>query len=283
MATPTASSVELSVDCHCACLAHALATENEEVMGLLVGDTIMNPDGTSTVRVAAAHILTRTDKREDRCEISEIQLANASAEAERLSLERGQKIRIVGWYHSHPHITVLPSHVDVRTQGSWQSMDSSFVGLIYSVFNEESDRTLRFQLTAFQAAEVANPVGRTQTFEQVEVPIKLMSEGFPQQMLGVKSPQLVVELMKVLFQEEETACQQALAKIDECCPGNPLVAIHHNAVHDKCLCKLLEYGCVPLQRLFSKTLDANQQRLEVLQDEEAVLRAKIAELKESTK
>jgi hypothetical protein len=22
----------------------------------------------------------------------------------------------VGWYHSHPHITCLPSHVDVRTQ-----------------------------------------------------------------------------------------------------------------------------------------------------------------------
>ena len=26
--------------------------------------------------------------------------------------------RVVGWYHSHPHITALPSHVDVRTQAA---------------------------------------------------------------------------------------------------------------------------------------------------------------------
>ena len=35
-------AVEISVDCHCACLAHALTTEKEEVMGLLVGDTIVS-------------------------------------------------------------------------------------------------------------------------------------------------------------------------------------------------------------------------------------------------
>ncbi len=39
-------------------------------------------------------------------------------------------------YHSHPHITVLPSHVDVRTQASYQLLDRNFVGLIISAFNE---------------------------------------------------------------------------------------------------------------------------------------------------
>ena len=30
--------------------------------------------------------------------------------------EVGAELRVVGWYHSHPHITVLPSRVDLSTQ-----------------------------------------------------------------------------------------------------------------------------------------------------------------------
>jgi proteasome lid subunit RPN8/RPN11 len=30
---------------------------------------------------------------------------------QRLSVQLGKQIRVVGWYHSHPHITVHPSHV----------------------------------------------------------------------------------------------------------------------------------------------------------------------------
>ena len=29
----------------------------------------------------------------------------------------------------------MPSHVDVRTQAQYQQMDSTFIGLIFSVFN----------------------------------------------------------------------------------------------------------------------------------------------------
>ena len=39
-------------------------------------------------------------------------------------------------YHSHPHITVLPSHVDVRTQAMYQKLDEGFVGIIVSAFNQ---------------------------------------------------------------------------------------------------------------------------------------------------
>ena len=97
-------------------------------------------------------------------------MARCSAEAERFSMTTGVLTRIIGWYHSHPHITVHPSHVDVRTQVStptsqaklptpaavhdechgrvlssslcfcrqanYQMMDSGFVGLIFSTFNE---------------------------------------------------------------------------------------------------------------------------------------------------
>lgn len=91
----------------------------------------------------------------------------AAAEAERLTVELKRPMRVLGWYHSHPHITVCPSHVgmyqnyffskylsninsiqknscyihyfyfvDVRTQATYQTMDHSFVGLIFSVFSE---------------------------------------------------------------------------------------------------------------------------------------------------
>lgn len=53
---------------------------------------------------------------QDRVESSPEQMARCTAHAERLSRESGTRTRVVGWYHSHPHITVLPSHVDVRTQ-----------------------------------------------------------------------------------------------------------------------------------------------------------------------
>lgn len=128
-----------------------------------------------------------------------------------MSLETGRTTRVIGWYHSHPHITVLPSHVgkswsttsvscfllcvcvciyhfaafpywirrlcracmhswiitsiscqdlllgwlltcwnwfgsslmkflDVRTQAMYQLLDTGFIGLIFSCFNEDVNK-----------------------------------------------------------------------------------------------------------------------------------------------
>ena len=82
----------------------------------------------------------RSDKRKDRVEVSPEQSAAAAAEAEistfssslclppsllfslypqlypltfiyKIGEKIGKRTRVVGWYHSHPHITVNPSHV----------------------------------------------------------------------------------------------------------------------------------------------------------------------------
>lgn len=53
---------------------------------------------------------------QDRVETSPEQMAQCTAMAERLTTSTGVRTRVIGWYHSHPHITVLPSHVDVHTQ-----------------------------------------------------------------------------------------------------------------------------------------------------------------------
>ena len=61
---------------------------------------------------------------------------------------------MVGWYHSHPHITPLPSHVDLRTQSNYQLLDKHFIGLIFSVFDRDA-KTLSSseQLCCFQSID----------------------------------------------------------------------------------------------------------------------------------
>jgi BRCA1/BRCA2-containing complex subunit 3 len=125
--------VEVYSDVLMVCLFHALSTEKEEVMGLLIGE--LEEDDVATI--SALFMMRRSDKQEDRVEISPEQLTAASIQAEKLAEELHRPLRVLGWYHSHPHITVWPSHVDVCTQANYQMMDSSFVGLIVSCFNQE--------------------------------------------------------------------------------------------------------------------------------------------------
>eukprot|EP00929_Paragymnodinium_shiwhaense_P032066 TRINITY_DN17845_c0_g1_i1.p1 TRINITY_DN17845_c0_g1~~TRINITY_DN17845_c0_g1_i1.p1 ORF type:complete len:722 (+),score=169.33 TRINITY_DN17845_c0_g1_i1:119-2167(+) len=129
-------------------MTHALLTEREEVMGLLLGDTTED----SNVDIWASMTLQRSDKQPDRVEISPEQLSEALEFADKLSQDIGKQTRVVGWYHSHPHITVLPSHVDLRTQLQYQTMDKDFIGLIFTAFNTDARAgALRHELMAFRA------------------------------------------------------------------------------------------------------------------------------------
>lgn len=61
-------------------MVHALTTEEEEIMGLLFGKiTEWN-----TAQITQIHILTRTDKRKDRVEVSDEQLTSAQQKAEQV-------------------------------------------------------------------------------------------------------------------------------------------------------------------------------------------------------
>jgi len=124
--------------------AHALSTEAEEVMGLYLGKV----EG-DVLAILSLTPIRRTTKQKDRVEIDPNDLVAVSTRAEEVGL------RVVGWYHSHPHITVHPSHVDLRTQLSYQAMDSTFVGLIYSAFNYDPKLGQDTkEVIAFQTLEV---------------------------------------------------------------------------------------------------------------------------------
>jgi hypothetical protein len=101
-------AVRLNADVYFGCLAHAFSTEREEVMGLLIGETIVPSDdgdgvrgggrggeggagassaarssiADTTVEISNLIILSRVDKRKDRCEISSQQLVRATTQAE---------------------------------------------------------------------------------------------------------------------------------------------------------------------------------------------------------
>ena len=102
--------------------------------------------------------------------------------------------RVVGWYHSHPHITVPPSHVDLRTQASYQTMNQDFVGLIFSVFNfDKKTSTDTKEAIAFQTSSdgkcryVTLAVGRDPAGEMMEE----------------RAIQAVTSIPAILKQEEE--------------------------------------------------------------------------------
>ncbi|KFK42422.1 hypothetical protein AALP_AA2G254200 [Arabis alpina] len=145
--------VNMSEDVWLTCLTHALSTETEEIMGLLLGDIEYSKNGSATALIWGASPQTRSDRQKDRVETNPEQLAAASAQADRMTIATGRTTRVIGWYHSHPHITVLPSHVDVRTQAMYQLLDSGFIGLIFSCFSEDANKVGRIQVIAFQSSD----------------------------------------------------------------------------------------------------------------------------------
>ncbi|KAG9459683.1 hypothetical protein H6P81_004191 [Aristolochia fimbriata] len=156
------TSVKMSEDVWLTCLNHALTTETEEIMGLLLGDIQYLGNGGAVALIWGASPQTRSDRRKDRVEtnpehfdvpILVIIFMLHLIRLHRMTQTTGKTTRVIGWYHSHPHITVLPSHVDVRTQAMYQLLDSGFIGLIFSCFSEDAYKVGRIQVTAFQSVD----------------------------------------------------------------------------------------------------------------------------------
>ncbi|PAA85875.1 hypothetical protein BOX15_Mlig014230g2, partial [Macrostomum lignano] len=150
---PVVDRVSLDWVAYWGCLTHAMVTENEEIMGLCLGEELQSAAGDAVggvnLEILAFLPLLRVDKRKDRVEIEPDQLVAATQRADELTAQLGRTVRVVGWYHSHPHITALPSHVDLATQLSYQQLAESFVGLIFAVYSGH-ERGQRCQALCFQ-------------------------------------------------------------------------------------------------------------------------------------
>ena len=229
--------VYLSKDVYFVCMAHAQMSEKEEVMGLLLGNVV-----DSCAHIYDLCVLERSDKRKDRVEISPEQLTAAFTHAESLSQRHGRVFRVVGWYHSHPHITVHPSGVDLGTQEAYQRMDPGFVGLIFNCFGKEADGHMENHVVAF----------RSQGLAEVNIPLYVVYPTVPLDVLGK-----LVDVQCVLKREEET-CYKEASK------GGDLDFVHSSAVYQKNLTKLIEHGYLPLIDALRQRLESNKKVLEAM-------------------
>ncbi|PNI17762.1 BRCC3 isoform 7 [Pan troglodytes] len=306
-------AVHLESDAFLVCLNHALSTEKEEVMGLCIGE--LNDDTRSdskfaytgtemrtvaekvdAVRIVHIHsviILRRSDKRKDRVEISPEQLSAASTETHRLAELTGRPMRVVGWYHSHPHITVWPSHVDVRTQAMYQMMDQGFVGLIFSCFIEDKNtKTGRVLYTCFQSIQAQKSSEslhgprdfwsssqhisiegqkEEERYERIEIPIHIV----PHVTIGKVCLESAVELPKILCQEE----QDAYRRIHSLTHLDSVTKIHNGSeVFTKNLCSQMSAISGPLLQWLEDRLEQNQQHLQELQQEKEELMQELSSL-----
>ncbi|XP_016403068.1 lys-63-specific deubiquitinase BRCC36-like, partial [Sinocyclocheilus rhinocerous] len=136
----------------------------------------------------------------------------------RLAEMTGRPMRVVGWYHSHPHITVWPSHVDVRTQAMYQMMDQGFVGLIFSCFIEDKNtKTGRVLYTCFQSVQAQ----KGSEYERIEIPIHVV----PHEAIGKVCLESAVELPRILCQEE----QDTYRRIHSLTHLDPIAKIHNGS------------------------------------------------------
>ncbi|KAI9224472.1 JAB1/Mov34/MPN/PAD-1 ubiquitin protease-domain-containing protein [Blastocladiella britannica] len=177
-------------------MIHATTTAHEEVMGLILGDWIDIPptsmEDTATPEsiadVMCFLVQRRLDKRPDRVELAPEQLIEAAAHAEQLSVTTGKRVRVIGWYHSHPNITVQPSHVDVGTQRTQQLMDGRFIGLIMSVFHSDhSTHAQQQRLIAFQTNNMVNtflPIPISVYYDPISPPTAAMLASVPRTLYG---------------------------------------------------------------------------------------------------
>ena len=158
------TNVVVSPDVMSACWSHALITEKEEIMGLLVGKMVEN-----TLVISAMKVIRRLTKQRDRVEIDNRDLIAGAEFAESLP----GSLSVFGWYHSHPHNTVHPSHVDLATRASYQTMNKNFVGLIFSVFNYDPKTGIDTrEVTAFQAGK-----GKGVNNVCINIPLRVVASG----------------------------------------------------------------------------------------------------------
>ncbi|KAL7853537.1 hypothetical protein AOLI_G00203810 [Acnodon oligacanthus] len=233
------SAVHLESDAFLVCMNHALSTEKEEVMGLCIGEV----DTNRIVHIHSVIILRR------------------------LAEMTGRPVRVVGWYHSHPHITVWPSHVDVRTQAMYQMMDQGFVGLIFSCFIEDKNtKTGRVLYTCFQSVQAQ----KGSEYERIEIPIHVV----PHEAIGKVCLESAVELPRILCQEE----QDTYRRIHSLSHLDPITKIHNGSVFTKNLCSQMSAVSGPLLQWLEDRLEQNKQSVVELQKEKERLIQELASL-----
>uniref|UniRef100_A0A7S3LKV0 MPN domain-containing protein n=1 Tax=Aplanochytrium stocchinoi TaxID=215587 RepID=A0A7S3LKV0_9STRA len=265
----TLSKVYLSKDILEAALLHALSNEQEEVAGLLLGKWVPLDTSTSSSKAEASTkfvaivykicALPRADRKKDRVEVSDQDLVKVQQQ------HQGTGINVIGWFHSHPHITIKPSHVDLKTQGRFQQLDSRFFGIIISCFNETSIEKIAFQ--------------SSRTSDLIDIPIiiddkqhlrKFHNNNVNDTRDEDGNQHSRMDILNVLFEEERDRYKKYLQNSGSNHSHCNRMYIHFT--YQQALAKLMEYSLDPNIRLLQDKLVDKTVQLQML--EKALLQLK---------
>ncbi len=253
--------VQLTGDAFQAMLRHALITDQEEILGLLFGSFSQH-----VVNIWAIQSLPRNCKEKDRVEVDELELSKAMTRAEELSRSVNQECALKGWYHSHPKITVLPSHIDLRTQLNLQRLGQAFVGLIVSCFSRDPSLVDSINLIAFQTDE--------KTQEMVTIPVTIVPQHYllsePARLLKNDSQDHVVETHINLMREEKQAFDAARSQ-----SSSVLATIYNSSLFNLAMSKLIEESLLPLYEDATTSEALDQFVIESIRRENEELEAKL--------
>ncbi|URE32975.1 hypothetical protein MUK42_15650 [Musa troglodytarum] len=148
------TSVKMAEEVWLTCLTHALTTETEEIMGLLLGDIQYSNSGNATALIWGASPQMRSDRRKDRVETNPELLAAASAQAEISINDSDNRQNNKGyWVVSFTSSHYSSSISYVRTQAMYQLLEHGFIGLIFSCFSEDAQKVGKIQVIAFQSMD----------------------------------------------------------------------------------------------------------------------------------
>lgn len=194
----------ISEDVYFSMFSLAMSNDKLEVLSMLIGET-KEENGVQSVHVYMMVIPLRLTRQHDRVEASPEQLFEAATEAEKLSKLYNRELRVIGWFHSHPHITVWPSDVDLKTQRDMQTMEQCFVGIIASVFcTDKKTKENHLTLTCFQ----------TKDTDRVCIPLHVVPDtdnSFPNAHL-----KLIARLPGILLEEEAIKYRNNTSDDNDC-------------------------------------------------------------------
>jgi BRCA1/BRCA2-containing complex subunit 3 len=183
---------------------------------------------------------------------------------------------VVGWYHSHPHITIHPSHVDLSTQQLYQHLDSRFVGLIVSAFDKSRGKIgfIAFQ-SGPQSQEVVIPIQFLPNTSDPTIPllnmVKLVqiqaSEEREAYCAAVGAPESSTESTTTSSSSSSSGSTTATAA------PHPLVSTFAAATYQRSLVRLLEIQVAPVITALDEQLSQSNARLAQLRTELAAVAA----------
>ncbi|XP_050427013.1 lys-63-specific deubiquitinase BRCC36-like [Adelges cooleyi] len=228
----------------------ALLTEKEEVAALLIGEKIITENGT-TVSVSALSIPPRGEIKKDRVEIMSEDLVAAMEDAKQLSRAKGANLNVIGWYHSHPHITVWPSNVDLQTQLNLQNMDSCFLGIICSSYNTDPTTMMKeMNMVCFQSKRIDGLVHR------VDIKFHVIPTACTSQLsLGI-----IVKHIETLYDE-------LIKNYNQANEGNacPMTQLHNDSVYTLLGIHMLETVAKPMLQMLETQRESSTKRVQRLQ------------------